>query len=305
MQKLIESIEKMKEYKNGLWDIVRIVDPVEKRVIDTWMNDDILSQEEIERFRKEESQVCYKFWNTGKVCENCTSMQAINMGKRAIKMKFNGKKAYLVTAIPMSIDGRKYAIELMNDISEAGIIEEISKKTNAEIYGMIEEKNKLLVTDPLTQIYNKRFILERLPYEVSDASKSDSPLFIAMADIDFFKKVNDTYGHQAGDFILKEFASLISKSIRTETDWVARYGGEEFMVFMKNASIENVKAKMERIRLRIEESVFSYEGTEIRITSSFGIAKLEENMDITGLIEKSDRNLYMAKTLGRNRLHYE
>lgn len=123
-----------------------------------------------------------------------------------------------------------------------------------------------------------------------------------MCDIDFFKAVNDNYGHLAGDCILFEFASLLKKNINN--NWVARYGGEEFIIVLNNTDNDTAFNVSEKIRKEIEKSSFEYDGVKINITSSFGIYTLDSNeskIDTKSIIGYADKKLYEAKRTGRNR----
>jgi diguanylate cyclase (GGDEF)-like protein len=158
--------------------------------------------------------------------------------------------------------------------------------------------------DALTQAYNKRFFLEQLDSEFAFATRHGTALSLLMCDLDNFKRVNDTYGHLAGDFVLSEFARTIFPAIRQE-DTFARYGGEEFVVLTRNDAA-CAEAFGERLRKTIEQHVFAFEGTLLRLTVSVGIATMP-NPSIGGasdMIATADRALYAAKRTGRNCVVY-
>jgi diguanylate cyclase (GGDEF)-like protein len=128
-----------------------------------------------------------------------------------------------------------------------------------------------------------------------------------MIDIDHFKKVNDTYSHQAGDLVLQECVRCIMGNIREGVDWLARYGGEEFILVLPETDLDKTWKVVERIRCLISEMVIQLEGEEIKITASFGISGFEhgiggEEVSAELLIEKADKCLYEAKEAGRNRI---
>jgi len=124
---------------------------------------------------------------------------------------------------------------------------------------------------------------------------------VVVLDIDDFKKVNDTYGHQAGDDVLKEFASLIQSSVRGD-DLLARWGGEEFLLLLKHTNLENALKKVESLRERVEEHTFSHIG---HMTSSFGVAWKEADDDIHSLLQRADKALYEAKNAGKNCVQFK
>ena len=157
--------------------------------------------------------------------------------------------------------------------------------------------------DPLTGVYNRRFGLGRLHEEFERSIRSTIPLGLLMLDIDHFKSVNDTYGHQAGDRILKSIAAII-KTILREGDILVRYGGEEFLAILPAAASEDLELIGERIRRSVEESAHPYESQTIRVTISIGGAAFpNQNVEKEStLLQLADDSLYKAKETGRNRV---
>ncbi len=169
------------------------------------------------------------------------------------------------------------------------------------------EKIRLLsITDPLTNCFNRYYMNERLSQEIKRAKRYRMPLSVVMSDIDHFKKVNDTYGHQAGDQVLKEFVACIKDTIRNDIDWVARYGGEEFLIVLPETDVNSACIVTERIRHTISEKVMADE-TGIQITASFGVSGFgDRNPDKTiaaeDMLNEADKYLYKSKREGRNKV---
>jgi len=157
---------------------------------------------------------------------------------------------------------------------------------------------ELSITDSLTGLYSHSHSIERLHQEAANAKRYETPLTMMMLDIDLFKAVNDTYGHVAGDEVLKGVADIISSNVR-EGDIAGRYGGEEFILVLPNTPLDGGLAIAERIRRRVEENRWQIE--ELKITLSGGIKSLEDE-NPTELIIRADSNLYAAKEQGRNRI---
>jgi len=191
---------------------------------------------------------------------------------------------------------------LMKDITKLNLNLDINGKSVTEINQIINKMNEEIITDSLTNTYNKRYIEERLLVDISNASNSEQPISVIMADIDYFKKVNDTYGHLAGDHVLKEFVKIAKYKIRKSTDWIARYGGEEFLIVLFNAD-ENIAHKVaEEVRKAIENAKIQYNEEQINITASFGTYTMNSpKMTYEQLIDHADKNLYIAKNSGRNK----
>lgn len=166
-----------------------------------------------------------------------------------------------------------------------------------------ERLQRVAAIDPLTGLYNRRFGLERLSQEFSRSVRSGEPLSIALFDIDRFKSVNDTYGHQTGDHVLKLIAENVKSALR-EGDTLMRYGGEEFLAVLPGAGDVDLRTVGERMRRIVESSVFFESRTEVRVTISIGGVSFPSDgvADVDDLIRKADAAMYRAKKTGRNRL---
>ncbi|HVR44933.1 MAG TPA: diguanylate cyclase, partial [Thermoanaerobaculia bacterium] len=165
---------------------------------------------------------------------------------------------------------------------------------------------RLSITDGLTQLYNHRHFQDELAKHFSESERYSRPLSLALIDIDFFKKVNDTWGHAAGDAVLKVVAGLFTDSIR-HTDLAARYGGEEFGILMPETDMTHALEFAEQIRQLIERTPIETEQATIRVTVSIGLSSvphpgIHSPMD---LIEDADGSLYRAKEGGRNQVQAE
>jgi len=174
----------------------------------------------------------------------------------------------------------------------------------------LKEKNKALENlayfDGLTKVHNHRYFQSTLDREINRAERKELSLSLVMLDIDFFKKFNDTYGHQTGDFILQELAQLILGKLR-EYDTLARYGGEEFAIILPETELAEAMIVAEKIRIAIEEHPFEDDrGNTYEVTSSFGVVSgkpaIEDNFNKNDFISKADTALYAAKSNGRNQV---
>lgn len=159
------------------------------------------------------------------------------------------------------------------------------------------------ITDGLTSLYVSRYFRHRIVEEMKSAKRYQRPLCVMMVDIDFFKKVNDTYGHQAGDDVLRVVARCILQTVREGIDIACRYGGEEFAVILPETDKDGAVTVAERLRVLIEEQVVSSGGDDIQVTVSIGLSSFpEDSEEIRDLIEKADQALYKAKRSGRNQV---
>jgi diguanylate cyclase (GGDEF)-like protein len=175
----------------------------------------------------------------------------------------------------------------------------------------LEKANKeiklLSRTDSLTGCYNRGHLNELLPREINRAVRYKHPMALAMCDIDHFKRVNDTYGHQCGDEVLKIFVQSITDLIRADTDWLARYGGEEFLLVLPETKLENAYGLAERLRKHIAQKILETAEDKVSITASFGVTGFDastsaSNITAETLINTADKYLYEAKKQGRNKV---
>ena len=186
----------------------------------------------------------------------------------------------------------------------------VQAKINLEnLTRTLEEKNKILNNlaniDGLTEVNNHRFFQNALDQEINRATRHGSALSLLFIDIDYFKKFNDSYGHQVGDFVLAQFAKTIRDNIR-QYDILARYGGEEFVVILPETNSEEAVIVAEKLRLTIETTIFRDAREEYQVTASFGQAcgqpAVEDGFTKDTLISQADQALYEAKEKGRNRV---
>ena len=164
-----------------------------------------------------------------------------------------------------------------------------------------EEIYRMTIFDGLTKVHNKRYLVDFLEREIARARRYSSPLSMAMLDIDHFKVLNDTHGHQAGDYVLERVAAALSTLVRRE-QLLARYGGEEFAVVLPELDPTQVRAFCESLRQRVESESYTFLDKQLSVTVSIGAAGLEERMDRDELIHAADTQLYEAKRGGRNRV---
>ena len=170
-----------------------------------------------------------------------------------------------------------------------------------------EEIRILSITDPLTGIYNRGYLNERLPQEIKRSVRYKRSLSFILCDIDHFKSVNDKFGHVAGDTILKGFVGCITNSIRNQIDWSARYGGEEFLVVLPETDYLGARHLAERLRAVVSEQCYTIGDEEVRITASFGVSGFSpetsiKDLSVEGMLNYVDKYLYKAKNSGRDRV---
>ncbi len=165
----------------------------------------------------------------------------------------------------------------------------------------LHQQRQRAMTDPLTKLPNRHAYNERLHLEYNRWRRYNKPLCLVMADIDHFKKINDTYGHSKGDEVLTGCAKVLMDGLRS-TDFVGRYGGEEFIILLPETSVKDAIRAMNKLRAAIKAMTFTTESEPFNITMSFGVATFESNDDFNLVFNRADTALYRAKDRGRNQV---
>lgn len=287
------SFEKLEEnitFFMEMYDSVRIVDPEHKNV-KSYNN----------AFVEDTDETCYHFWGKNQICDNCISIRAKQERKSFIKLERYGDKVMMVTVIPIITPGQSYIVELLKDVTDSltsGFIDDQNT-----IDEEIRRLNELVVRDPVTSLFNRRFVDERLQADIIRAAINKCPISIIFLDIDDFKSINDNYGHDAGDRVLKIVADAIVSCIRTDLDWAARFGGDEFLVCIYNTDADGTIEICERIRKNIENITEPSLCTDLHIKTSFGIHTMKDKiLTPPEIINLADQNMYQAKQIEKNKI---
>ncbi len=186
-------------------------------------------------------------------------------------------------------------------MAEREVLLKKERQLTAELNGMNESLRILATMDSLTGVFNRRTILESLEKELHRSHRYGKVFGIILTDIDFFKMVNDTYGHQTGDNVLKCVCDNISANIRVN-DVIGRYGGEEFLIIMPETDTDQAAIAAEKLRSAIESMALSQENIQVKVTASFGVSSYRQNDDTKMIIARVDKALYESKKNGRNRV---
>lgn len=180
-----------------------------------------------------------------------------------------------------------------------------SKELLKKYINDLEEKNdeldRVAKTDYLTGLCNRRFMMERLKEESARVIKSNSPMSLLMCDIDHFKKINDNFGHEFGDYVLKEVTKAISSSLR-KYDILSRWGGEEFLILLPEADQSTTLDLAEAVRKTVSDLIIDIEKTKYSVTITIGVAIYDSSLSISDNINNADEALYEGKDTGRNRV---
>lgn len=281
----LNELEDKLDFFHKMYDIVRLVDPTHKKVID-YRGSSI----------SETQEVCFDYWGKGKICENCISMRAFQEDKSFVKLEKSEDTIMLVTAIPILNSKRPVVLELLKNATDSMLIGSGDYNEGQLMNYFVKEMTDMLVREPLTALYNRRFVNERLPVDIINATLNSFSLSVCFIDLDHFKSLNDLNGHEAGDWAIKAVSDVITKHIRPESDWVARYGGDEFLICFNNTDEKGAYEIVEQIQKSIEKIPLDFQMESDHLTISFGIKTMEEiPMTAEELINYADQEMYIAK----------
>lgn len=232
----------------------------------------------------------------------------------ALAVKFNGQLMSAKSTRDTALKNEQEAIEAKEELIK------LQEKNQSDLEYSVEERTleleialrelseknteleKLSAIDPLTGLMNRRYFDKQIVAECRRSKRELSSLGVAMLDIDFFKKVNDNYGHLGGDYCLQEFANILQKTVKRPADVICRYGGEEFVLILPNTQQDGLTQLLEKVRKNVENEKIMFEGEEISITVSIGACSkiVDSDNDSELMVACADKLLYRAKSSGRN-----
>lgn len=277
---------KLAESLREEFEQVRMVDPMERKVYDI-------------KTCQSTGDVCHDIWGRCNRCENCTSCRALQTHKMSFKLDIKEHDTYLVISKYLVVDGRPMIIEMLNSESNNFLVE---SSREDEVSCLINNYNHLLVTDPLTETYNRRFLDDHFVVSLDCCGDAAAQLDLAILDIDDFKGINDTYGHAAGDAVLKDVASywrrhFNSRDINNER-MVIRYGGDEFLIIARNMDTYTFEKKVKDAYREMRKSSIYATNVHIPFSITMGFAnsaEIKEDFSWSELFDLADKRLYENK----------
>jgi len=266
-----ESVKEMVESIDGVLDklSLRLIDMIEKSDSST---------EEIQSIKKE--------------------LEAYNEGSVS-NFKLAHKKLYTI-AIALEENTQLLSKDLKNHSGEVNALSQKIHKLEKELEKVKQESKE----DFLTKLYNRRALDDFMEVKEAEFKRYERNFTVIMFDLDKFKNVNDTFGHEAGDAVLMAFAKILNKECRS-VDIVGRYGGEEFMAILSETDTQGGVVFAEKVRKHVEKARFMYQGKRIDVTVSGGVAERASHVSLSATVNSADEYLYGAKTSGRNRVEFK
>lgn len=278
----------MLDFAQEEFDIVRLVTPTTQHVCEIGS-------------AIETRELCTNFWNRRERCENCTSNRALQTRGKALKLEVLHGKTYLIVSKYLEIDGMPRVLEMISDVSENMTLDSDQKNELAHI---IRNYNRLLITDPLTHAYNRRFLDDHFIPSLNCCHDPHTAIHLAVMDIDSFKHINDTYGHAAGDLVLKDVTSFWrlhfdSRQAHRER-LVIRLGGDEILIIACGMPFEEFHTTVLRCYKEMRKICYFKENICFSFNISIGFSSSEAyhgKWTWSQLFEAADHNMYECKQL--------
>lgn len=268
------------------FDLVRVVEPLAQKVIDI-------------KTAEESEEMCSSLWGRCERCENCTSNRALLNKGRSMKVEIIGNKTFFVISKYMRVDDKELILETVYDASAEFLLESSQRGIVTQL---IKGYNHLLVTDPLTGLYNRRFLDEDFVPSLKCCYEQGFTVNVALLDVDDFKKINDQYGHQAGDALLRDVGGFWHKHFDSREKYsekiVVRYGGDEILIIACGKPLEEFRSSIRRYYSEMRKVCYLSGGESMSFSVSFGCASSDEigqNWTWDQLFALADKRMYEAK----------
>jgi two-component system cell cycle response regulator len=288
----LDKIKNSLFYFESNYDAVRLVDPLQKRVLDCKKN----GKSDLERN-------ILLDWEKEVITDDSIAVRAYSEKKSFFTLKQKPNGFVMIAAIPLMSKIQPLTVEYLFNAANVQIVGvPMSDNAGDLAQDILSDANGIGNQDSLTGLYNRHYIDERLPRDINEANASKAPLSVIFVDVDNLKTINDTLGHIAGDLALKEIGGAIQRNIRLNADWAARYGGDEFFISLPNTAYDRAYQIAERIRKEVEIITISVPEGSIRLSISQGVHTLSgSKLAADELIRLADRKMYHAKKSGKNR----
>lgn len=285
MEELLDKVDIITQ----LYNVVRIVDPIRKEAF-LYQNKEFST----------EAFTCYSFWERDHICENCISIQALQEEEIYAKIEFKKDIVYMLLSVPLQLKDRKVVLELMRDITKERILFDSIDNSKEEAYSLLKNRNENIIKDSLTNLFNKRYIYERLPFDILSSNIKEEFLSLLMINIDDFKEINKNYEYSCGDRILSEFGKILEKQVETKGQWVARYNADTFIIVLNHYTLKQSKQWAENLKNIIKELSFNCGKDSIHITASIGIyTTFKADISMEELLYRAEASLKKAKAKGK------
>jgi two-component system cell cycle response regulator len=286
MNKLYEKVKERLSLIDNMYDIIRIIDPINKNIINISNNEITIHKEK-----------CYDLLSRGRICTNCISMRAYIEKDTVIKMEYITNKVMLIVATPVNVGEETYVVEIIKDISsQNNMASNINCNFNNNVKTIIDSINKKIITDESTGTYNKIYVEGRLPVELNNSVENGNLLSLIMIKIDKQENLEYKYGQDIDKKILNDFIKSINDSVNHNSYWIGRYSDNKFLLVLNDVNQETSYKILEQIKKLSEDVLFNHNYKIIKLKVTFSIYCSEnEIIDIKDILIELEKSLLEEK----------
>ena len=264
IKKINESLKKYVSAEN-LFDLYRIVDPLSHKELDLKEDGELT----------ETGNLCHDVWERGMPCQNCISMHTCNEQKQYFKMEFINDTVYLIFSLPVTLNNKKYALELIKDVTSSMFLANRYNDDKTEAIMVIDKFNEIAVRDVFTGLYNKKYAYDQLQ-KFSSENNSEGSMFGLMVDIDGLMDINNEYGHHIGDIVLKRLSAVLFSLSESPLTFAARIKNDNFCLFFRDIDISTVKKKEKKFLDLVETLIFEKDDKAFHVSVSTAIDEVKK-----------------------------
>lgn len=266
----------------GLFDQVRIVNPRTKKIL--------LEQAHVEP-NSSSQHACYQLWNRQAMCENCISLQALERLQTTEKWEYRKDEIFYVLATPIEVAGTHYVMEMVRKVNDTTLVQTLAGE-RSHMKTAIRELQSELLRDNLTGCYNRKYLTQTLPRLL----KTARPVVVAVFDLNDFKRLNDTYGHLAGDQVLIAVGERFQKLMQREPITITRLGGDEFVAVFQPEGAAAIEPTIVMLREQFTSATITLaDSTKLSVYASCGYTVSQPGDSITMLLARADEAMYLDK----------
>lgn len=291
LDKALEDLLRKEQVFYQMFDVIRLIDPDCHYVCEAKPGGGFRLTEES----------CFSIWNKTQACSNCVSRMAYAENRQRVKFEYVNDRYYFLIARPVHLQDQHYVLELIMDVSRQFTVS-VPGEDNF-VMNLIHELETISSLDSFSGLYNKNYLHKELAAALAQCheypSQHDEPLYLALWDIDHFKQVNDTYGHDAGDQVLLSVAQALKKGVRKQDGLTARFGGDEFAILFHEKDRQRCEAVLTDVKRAIDSQTHTLricnETSCVHVSISCGLADVHTAADASSAIHLADLHLYEQK----------
>lgn len=266
------------------FDSYRIVD-IETYFVYDWKDDEKIVT----------NKRCYEIWKREEACKNCISHSCIREQRKIIKMEVLEGQIFLIAAIPITLENRLFALELISNVTDSLVINDTFHTNNLDVYDIISQMNDIALRDSYTGLYNKRFAEQEIAKSILNW-KLEHSIFIGILDIDHFKQVNDTYGHVKGDDVLCVLSQILENYAAKGNGWASRLGGDEFMLLWHDVTVQAAHSMAQEIQKTFAAHIFTKDSVPFTVSVSIGLSQYRPELtNWSAFVDEADQEMYREK----------